>query len=381
MQIPAKDAGPVTAVAISQDHTFVAVGHALGSIHLYALAKPAQPARSVAPTTLALILTGRKEGHLAGSRILHLGFVGARHTAIVSSDDTGLAFYHSLGKVLMLASTDIIRMLGRYPDPASQYPTKPLTPTSSIPSSPANGTVDAAKHKRPATILDMAPLPLGPSPHSTDSHSLVALLTPTKLVVVGLKPTPRTWWRATPPKDGESDYARNGVLAWFPSIAPSAETRVTNGTAAKGAAIESGEDPLLAFAWGRTVRLVKMRRESAIEPKTGEKEPVKVLELEFVEVEGWDADGLVLGLQWYSERVSPARPHEFRQKVLNRTFAGALRPHSTSRRRLRHPHTTTNRPRRARHPRHRLIRPLRRVLRLYSTPRRVPLLLRQFQVT
>ncbi|KAK4700735.1 vacuolar protein sorting-associated protein 8, partial [Phenoliferia sp. Uapishka_3] len=292
----AKEAGAVTAVAISQDHTFVAAGHSLGSIHLYALTKPSQPARSVPPTTLPLILTGRAEGHLSGSRILHLGFVGARHTAIVSSDDTGLAFYHSLGKVLMLASTDIIRLLGRYPDPTSHQPAQSLPLPLAV-----NGVSDppSSKPKKPSIILDMAPLPLGPSPHSTDLHSLIALLTPTKLVVVGLKPTPRTWWRATPPKEKHGEYSRNGVLAWYPSVPISSEVSVVGGKPVT----EVGEDPLLAFAWGRVVRLVKMRRESSKDPAKGEKEPVKIMELEFVEVEGWESDGSVLGLQWYSERI------------------------------------------------------------------------------
>lgn len=300
----------MTALAISQDHTFIAVGHALGSIHLYALLKPTQPARSVPPTTLPLVLTGRKEGHLVGSRILHLGFVGARHTAIVSSDETGLAFYHSLGKVLMLASTDIIRMLGRYPDPS----TPPRSRTSGSPSaslsipSPAastsNGNASQShKPKRPSTILDMAPLPLGPSPHSSDTLALVAMLTPTKLVVVGLKPTPRTWWRATQAKEGsaaaEMAYDRSGVLAWFPS------TSMELGAKGGGAASEQGEDPRLAFAWGRSVRLVRV----GLAEQSGKKGDTEVKaadgrDVDFIEEEGWSCDTPVLGLQWYNLRVS-----------------------------------------------------------------------------
>ncbi|KAI5478318.1 late endosome to vacuole transport-related protein [Pseudohyphozyma bogoriensis] len=294
----AKEAGEVTAVAISQDHTFIAVGHALGSIHLYALTKPSQPARSVPPTTLPLVLTGRKEGHLAGSKIMHLGFVGERHTAIVSSDDTGLAFYHSLGKVLMLASTDIIRMLGRYPDLNSVPP----TPRSSNPSLPASPAINGqTKSKKPTTILDMAPLPLGPSPHSSDSHSLVALLTPAKLVIVGLKPTPRTWWRASAPssqKEGDrEEYSRTGVLAWFPSTAKLEQLKA-NGDLKNGEVVEQGEDPVLAFAWDNQVRLVKIAREASGEPG---KE--KASGISFVELEGWSTDHAVLGLQWYNQQI------------------------------------------------------------------------------
>ena len=290
----------MTALAISQDHTFIAVGYALGSIHLYSLAKPNAPARSVLPTTLPLVLTGRKEGHLVGSRILHLGFVGARHTAIVSSDSTGLAFYHSLGKVLMLASTDIIRMLGRYPDPTT-LPT--ATPATDMPTPlPAITNGDdsklTSKSKRPSTILDMAPLPLGPSAHSSDDHSLVALLTPTKLVVVGLKPTPRTWWRATPSFETDSstttpDDSRTGVLAWYPSF-PSESLPQSNGS---GAREKEGDDPSLIFSWGKRVRLVKVQRSTRVMEEKG-------IDVEFVESKGWICDAPVLAIQWYNARVS-----------------------------------------------------------------------------
>lgn len=265
------DSGAVTAVAISQDHTFIAVGHAQGTIHLYALAKPDRPARSVLPTTLALVQTGRKEGHLHGSRILHLGFVGARHTAIVSSDETGLAFSHSLGKLLMLASTDIIRMLGRYPAAAEEEPLSTRT-------------------KRSSTILDMAALPLGPMPHASDQYALVALLTPSKLVLVGLKPQPRTWWRATPASGAAAGPVVQGVVAWYPS-APHAPALPRQGVQASAA--ESGQDPVLAFTWGETIRLVQVRQVVREGSET----------LEFVEMAGWSGDEAVLALQWYTPRV------------------------------------------------------------------------------
>ncbi|GAA6005757.1 hypothetical protein JCM11491_003997 [Sporobolomyces phaffii] len=337
-----KECGAVTAVAISQDHTFVAAGHENGSIHLYSLLKPSVPARSVPPTTLAQVRTGRKEGHLQGSRILHLGFIGARHTAIVSADELGLGFYHSLGKVLMLASTDIIRMLGNYPDPATHVPPPPPPPSAPPTSSRRNGApspppaavpvlripnstsaANGAK-KKPSTILSMSPLPLGPAPHpASDPLHLVALLTPTKLVVVGLKPSPRTWWRysfprSTPPdgetgsnggsaQEGEAEaggasskgYEESGVLGWWPSCRRAAlEGEEEAGPDASG---EAGHDPMLAWAWGRRVRLVRVksnRKDNEVVPKTGVAPGV-----EFVDAGEWDCDSRVLGLRWYSEQV------------------------------------------------------------------------------
>ena len=108
--------GPVTALALSFDHTFVASGHASGHIQLFDLRSPKVPARVVPPTNLASVASGRQEGHLAGSRIVNVGFLAGRHTALVSADDSGLAFYHSLGKVFFVDATDILRILGKYPD-------------------------------------------------------------------------------------------------------------------------------------------------------------------------------------------------------------------------------------------------------------------------
>ncbi|GAA5903683.1 CORVET complex membrane-binding subunit VPS8 [Sporobolomyces salmoneus] len=320
----AKECGSVTAVAISQDHTFIAAGHENGSIHLYSLLKPSIPARSVPPTTLPQVLTGRKEGHLQGTRILHLGFIGARHTAIVSADEMGLSFYHSLGKVLMLASTDIIRMLGNYPDPNSYVPPSPpnsikgtISPPLRIPTI-ANGT-----RKKPSTILSMSPLPLGPIPHPpSDPLNLVALLTPTKLVVVGLKPVPRTWWRFSFPRSTTSSdetesnaegsetggsagkgYEESGILGWWPSYRRSTlegEPEV-NGRGDGKKEVEVGEDPMLAWAWGKRVRLVRVksnRKENEVLPKSG-----MTAGVDFVEMGQWDCDSRVLGLRWYSETV------------------------------------------------------------------------------
>ncbi|GAA5874500.1 hypothetical protein JCM3774_005737 [Rhodotorula dairenensis] len=408
----ANECGAVTALAVSQDHTFVAVGHENGSIHLYALIKPSQPARSVPPVTLPQVLSGRKEGHLVGSKICRLGFVGERHTAIVSSDDQGLAFYHSLGKVLMLASTDIIRMLGKYPDPAvalassaagaspqrpplasartappgasiasppESRPDSPVGPATRIRARDVNGTSFPRPSqpagpvgKKPAVVLDMAPLPLGPAPHpASDALSLVALLTPTKLVIVGLKPTPRTWWRFALPRaepnpnttpnaeDAERGYAVTGVLAWWPSGARKRDgdegRPPASGGGDKKAAPVPGDDPLLAWAWGRKLRIARVRskagdatplpvRRTAPNPLKPPPPPVGIE----VEVVGEiDNDEPVLALRWYNERVilvlTPSHldvfdittrrrlgrdPYDIRMLVSNDVFCAALEPYA-----------------------------------------------------
>lgn len=263
----AKACGKVTSVAISQDTTFIAVAYFSAHIHLYEWAKkPALPARTVTPTTLQAVNAGKAEGHLArdasgrGSEIHHLGFVGRRHTAIVSGDQYGLAFYHSLGKVLGLANTDILRILGKYPLDLASLGTKS-----------ANG--DISPHSHHPRLLGAQALPLGTEVHFTDDYNLIALLTAGKMVVAGLKPSPRTWWRYVnesgfsghsktmssagassttsdvdedvPPRRQAKSEAVDGCLAWLPSI--------------------DASPPLLAWSWGAEVRIARIEKGRTVE--------------------------------------------------------------------------------------------------------------------
>jgi hypothetical protein len=217
--------GIVTSLAISSDKTFFGIGTSLGHIYLYDFAKLSMPARHVPPVAPNSVATGRSEGHLQGTKVLHLSFVGIRRTAIVSADENGLAFYHSLGKILGVSSNDTLRILGKYPDLFKESRT------------------------RKSTILGMSALPLGSHPHASDSNNFVALLTPTKMVLVGLKPSAKTWYRHL---STHSDTRPNsGCLAWMPS---SKVAQISSSTDANGQM-----DPILAFSFGRHLHFIKLR--------------------------------------------------------------------------------------------------------------------------
>jgi len=236
-----------------------------------------------------------------------MGFVAGRHTAIVSADDHGLAFFHSLGKVLFVEASDILRILGRYPEvphPSASLKT-PLV-SSSVPTfSPAT---DAPQRRRARfTVLSMAPLPLGTAPHPTDAYNVVALLTPTKLVVIGLKPTPRTWFKCPREIDeGGSWKSRSkwiGTLAWFPSVlAPSA-----NGVASQ-AQNEKPTTPVLAFTWGSSLHLLNVQetriKQVLKNSKTGKTADVDIGTVTYEKLNKWSAGDDVLALQWLNQNVS-----------------------------------------------------------------------------
>lgn len=256
-----KQCGPVSALAISQDSTFIAVAYNSGHIHLYEWGKkPGIPARTVNPTSLQAVNAGKAEGHLArdvsgnGSIIQYLSFVGRRHTAIVSGDQYGLAFYHSLGKVLGLANTDILRILGKYPSQLANH-----LPTAID----ADGIVEASQSR----LLGVQILPLGTEEHFTDEYNLVALLTAGKIVVAGLKPTPRTWWRHV--NQAPSSSQNRNVASSRSSEAGIADqetgtkhTRLEQGCLAWLPSID-GAPPLLAWCWSGCLRIARVERETS----------------------------------------------------------------------------------------------------------------------
>lgn len=300
------EVGAVTALALSYDHTFVAAGHAKGYIHLYNLKYPHSPVRSVPPTTLSVIATGRKEGHLQGSRIVNIGFLASRHTAIVSADDRGLAFFHSLGKILFVEASDTLRILGKYPDISASHvlPKTPLESSSVPVFSPAPKETLRQRRK----ILSMAPLPLGTATYPTDAYQIVALLTPTKLVLVGLRPTPRTWLkypRVT--HEGGSWRSQSkwiGSLAWFPSVlTPSA-----NGDASQ--ADDTPSTPTLAFSWGNSLHIIKVSetriKQVVTSPKSGKKSEMDVGTIVHENFGKWTATDDILALQWLNYNVRPS---------------------------------------------------------------------------
>jgi hypothetical protein len=82
-------------MALSHDHTFLTLGHPIRHIRPFDLAHPQKHARQVPLINLTAVRSGRHEGHLRGSGIIDIGFIGKWHTAIASADDRGLAFYQS----------------------------------------------------------------------------------------------------------------------------------------------------------------------------------------------------------------------------------------------------------------------------------------------
>ncbi|ORY29167.1 Golgi CORVET complex core vacuolar protein 8-domain-containing protein [Naematelia encephala] len=272
-----KSSGAVSCITISMDQTYVAVGHTSGNIHLYDLASPGKPARTTMALSLPQILSGQREGHLQGSRIIQIGFVGSRHTSIVSGDEFGRAFWWSLGKVIGVESNDVVRMLGSYPEANNSIPN----------GAPPSNTPDRGRlaSRKPTTLFATLPLPIGVRPHPIDKLNIAALLTPVKLVIVAMKPQAKTWFRKMRGSLGGDYGGFVGSAAWLLAGEVDADA-------------EPISDPVLAYSWGTSVSFLRIRVKSplpasSVDGKTAGDVP------EFLDGRKWEAPNHIRAMSWY----------------------------------------------------------------------------------
>ncbi|KAF4125137.1 vacuolar protein sorting-associated protein 8 [Geosmithia morbida] len=194
----AVESGPITAVAISADHSTVAGGHANGDIFTWDMSRASRPFLTIPHIGQAQADARTADGHVPNAAVTHLGFLGIRHTALVSADERGMAFSHlaTRGTGALGRTVRTTRILGRYPG-ASPPPGKPI---------------------KPSTVLAFSPLPLGNVERSTDAMGLTAMLTPYLLVIVSTTPVAQTQHKSARPKDVAAHSPMTGCLAWFPAV-------------------------------------------------------------------------------------------------------------------------------------------------------------------
>lgn len=263
----AAEAGPVTALAISADHTAIAVGHASGNIFTWDIARPTRPFLQVPAIDASLPESKKTDGHVQGSGVLHIGFLGYRRTALVSADDKGMAFSHlaTRGTGALGRSVKTTRVLGRYPELIVRKTDKPVKKSS---------------------VLAFSPLPLGNVEQNTDRLGLVAMLTPYLLVVVSTTPIAQTQHKLPRPREVAAHSAMTAALAWFPAIK----------LKGSDAAVSRNK---LAYAWSNVLSILDVV-EVPKEPDAPEDKPV---ELQFLTRNQYKADEAIVAVQWLSRSV------------------------------------------------------------------------------
>ena len=266
---PASECGAVSALAISADHTTVASGHTSGFIFTWDLSNSAKPFLIIPPLSRKGMAHRAGDGHVSDQAVLHVGFLGTRHTALVSADDSGMAFSHlatrGLGAVGRTVKTT--RLLGRYPQVGS-------APTPSL---------------RPSTVLAFAPLPLGNVVQPTDEIGLTALLTPYLLVIVSTMPVAQTQFKTARTRQATAHGAMTGCLAWFPAVrlklsADSAPLKVAR--------------TKLAYCWSNILSVLEVEVEATRKDDDEKKPP-----LHFHVRRHWKSDEAVVAVQWISRSV------------------------------------------------------------------------------
>ncbi|KAI9866614.1 MAG: Vacuolar protein sorting-associated protein 8 [Trichoglossum hirsutum] len=264
------ESGAITALATSADHSTLAGGHANGSIFTWELTRSARPFLQIPPLLSSQLENRKVDGHAPGVSIIHIGFLGTRHTALVSADDRGMAFSHlatrGLGAVARTIKTT--RILGRYPNDI-----------------PTNG-----RPRKPSSVLAFSPLPLGNAEQSTDTIGLVAMLTPYLLVIVSTTPIAQTQHKAARPKEVAAHSVLSGCLAWFPAVKlkvidPSSHQPVSK--------------PKLVYCWSNVLTVLDVNEVEPSEPADKDRPPG----LQFRPRSRWKAEEAIVAVQWLSRSV------------------------------------------------------------------------------
>ncbi|MCJ1395102.1 Vacuolar protein sorting-associated protein 8 [Xylographa bjoerkii] len=266
----AVESGSVTSITFSADHSAVAGGYANGAIFTWDTAKPAKPSLQIPSTDQSRVQASDHDGHVSGAAVLHIGFLGTRHTALVSADDKGMAFSHfaSRGMGAFTRSIRTTRILGRYPEPS----------------------LSVTRPKKPSSVLAFAPLPLGNAMLTTDDMGLVAMLTPYLLVIVSTIPVAQTQHKASRPKELAAHGTMSAALAWFPAMKTSADD------AAKNAPSSLAK---LAYCWSNILTVLDVHEADVPEGSAKDKSP----ELQFIPRKRWKADEAIVAIQWLSRSV------------------------------------------------------------------------------
>ncbi len=263
----AAESGAITSIAVSADHTTVAGGHASGSIFTWDTSRVARPFLHIPHLDPSQMQNRTMDGHMPNVAVTNLGFLGTRHTALVSADDRGMAFAHlaTRGTGALGRTVKTTRILGRYP--GAQPP--------------------SGKTVKPSTVLAFAPLPLGNVERATDTMGLTAMLTPYLLVIVSTTPVAETQHKSPRPRDVAPHGAMSGCLAWFPAVKLKVPDPKTGSQMSK---------VKLVYCWSNILTILDV---DEIHSDDKDKPP----SLHFKARSRWKGEEAIVAVQWLSRSV------------------------------------------------------------------------------
>ncbi|KAK0902448.1 Vacuolar protein sorting-associated protein 8 [Friedmanniomyces endolithicus] len=264
----ATECGSVTALSIAADYSTVVAGHANGHIFTWEVSKPARPFLQIPPLDRGIVQQQQHpDGHVVDCAILHVGFLGTRHTALVSADAAGMAFSHvatrGLGPVVRVVKTT--RLLGRY---------STIEPKSE-------------RSQKPSSVLAFSPLPLGNVEQATDGMGITALLTPYLLVIVSTTPIAQTQHKSPRPREIKLHSTLSGCLAWFPAVKLKASNAEKD---------RENSDTKLVYCWSNVLTVMDLT-------VTENEDPAKPASLAFRARSRWRAEEAIVAVQWLGRSV------------------------------------------------------------------------------
>ncbi|KAI9783449.1 MAG: Vacuolar protein sorting-associated protein 8 [Peltula sp. TS41687] len=270
LMVVALECGAILSLALSADHTTIAGGHANGSIFTWETTAPGKPFLHIPPLKIDEVRERKVDGHITDVGVLHLGFLGARRTALVSADGRGMAFSHLATRGLgpLHRTINTTRILGRYPDdPAS-----------------------SGRSRKPSSVLAFSSLPLGNVEHATDTMGLVAMLTPYMLVIVSTTPIAQTQHKAGRPKEVAAHSVLSGCLAWFPSVKLKRFDEINSQSVSKAK---------LVYCWSDVLTVLDVSEIETSDPSDLDRPPT----LSFRPRSRWRAGEPIVAVQWLGRSV------------------------------------------------------------------------------
>lgn len=234
--------GSITAITFSSDSSFLAAGFDNGKIILWDLSSSNGSSASIPstitpffiiyPISLENRFSKSGQGHLINVAIKSINFIGDLHSNLVSSDISGLVFFHNGFKKFLTKHFLAQKLLGK---------------------NDANIHDSSGKY----LIHDCSVLPLGSSHQLTDQIGLLAVMTGNMLAIISILSlnNPHNLKPITHFKIGKSKYvtkqnnstaSTTGCLCWYPCMEK------------KSKKVENSK---LAYAWNNILTILEIRND------------------------------------------------------------------------------------------------------------------------
>uniref|UniRef100_A0A0L0P377 Vacuolar protein sorting-associated protein 8 central domain-containing protein n=1 Tax=Candidozyma auris TaxID=498019 RepID=A0A0L0P377_CANAR len=220
----------ICCMAFSSNAFFAAAGYKDGSIAVWELGEDPSSSQFhviyadgvIQPISLENRFGRNLQGHLNGVPVISIDFIGDQEQQIVSTDLSGLAFFHRGFKRFLRKYYSSQKILGKNdtnsPDPLGKL-----------------------------KIHDCEMLSIGTSPQITDTIGLMAVITKTSLTILSIRslanpesPYPKVHLKFSRPKSITDDS--QGCLSWYPCI--QVHKDINNAK--------------LAYAWRNTVAILEL---------------------------------------------------------------------------------------------------------------------------